>query len=157
MCCSALHEAAPHIEITNDLSRIDLDRVHAWLARKSYWAGQMPRSVFDRAIEGSLCFGAIKDGTTVGFARVISDRATFAYVADVFVDPERRGAGISKAIMSSIMRHPELQDLRLWLLVTADAHGLYAQHGFRPPAKPERFMERRDSEVYQRMAEAGTA
>lgn len=156
MCSSALNEAAPLIEITNDLSRIDLDRVHAWLARKSYWAGQMPRSVFDRAINGSLCFGAIKDGTTVGFARVISDRATFAYVSDVFVDPERRGMGISKAIMSSIMRHPELQDLRLWLLVTADAHGLYARHGFKAPAKPERYMELRDPEVYQRMAEAGT-
>ena len=156
MCCSAPGEAAPHIEITNDLSRIDLDRVHAWLARKSYWAGQMPRSVFDRAIDGSLCFGAIKDGTTVGFARVISDRATFAYVSDVFVDPERRGVGTSKAIMAAIMRHPELQELRLWMLVTADAHGLYARHGFKAPATPERVMERRDPEVYQRMAEAGT-
>jgi GNAT superfamily N-acetyltransferase len=156
MCSSALSEAAPPIEITNDPSRIDLDRVHAWLARKSYWAGQMPRSVFDRAVNGSLCFAAIKDGATVGFARVISDRATFAYICDVFVDPERRGEGVGKAIMSSIMRHPELQDLRLWLLVTADAHGLYAQHGFQAPAKPERFMECRDSDVYQRMAEAGT-
>jgi GNAT superfamily N-acetyltransferase len=156
MCCCALNEAAaPLIEITNDLSRIDFDRVHAWLARKSYWAGQMPRSVFDRAINGSLCFGAIRDGTTVGFARVISDRAT-SYVSDVFVDPERRGVGIGKAIMSSIMRHPELEDLRLWLLVTADAHGLYARHGFKAPAKPERYMERRDPGVYQRMAEAGT-
>jgi len=157
MCCSARNEAAPQLEITNDLSRIDLDRVHAWLARKSYWAGQMPRSVFDRAINGSLCFGAIKNGTTVGFARVISDRATFAYVCDVFVDPEHRGLGLGKAIMSSIMRHPELQDLRLWLLVTADAHGLYARHGFEAPAKPERVMERRDPDVYRRMAEEGTA
>jgi GNAT superfamily N-acetyltransferase len=156
MCCPAPNEAAPLIEITNDLSCMDLDRVHAWLARKSYWAGQMPRSVFDRAIDGSLCFGAIRDGTTVGFARVISDRATFAYVCDVFVDPEHRGVGISKAIMNSIMHHPELQELRLWALVTADAHGLYARHGFEAPAKPERYMERRDSEVYRRMAGAGT-
>jgi GNAT superfamily N-acetyltransferase len=156
MCCSAPNEAAPLIEITNELSRIDLDRVHAWLARKSYWAGQMPRSVFDGAVKGSLCFGAIKDGTTVGFARAISDRATFAYISDVFVDPEHRGVGIGKAIMAAIMRHPELQDLRLWLLVTADAHGLYARHGFKAPAKPERYMERRDPDVYQRMAEAGT-
>src|SRR5262245_2936920 len=108
MCCSALNEAAPLIEITNDLSRIDLDRVHTWLARKSIWAGRMPRGVFDRAINASLCFGAIKHGTTVGFARVVSDHATFAYVSDVFVDPERRGVGIGKAIMSSIMCHPEL-------------------------------------------------
>jgi N-acetylglutamate synthase-like GNAT family acetyltransferase len=153
MCSSALNEAASVIEITNDLSSIDLDRVHAWLARKSYWARQMPRSVFDRAVNGSLCFGAIKDGTTVGFARVISDRATFAYVSDVFVDPERRGEGVGKAIMKSIMHHPELQDLRLWLLVTADAQGLYARHGFKASDKPERIMERRDPDVYQRMAE----
>jgi GNAT superfamily N-acetyltransferase len=155
MCCPAPNEAAPLIEITNDLSRMDLDRVHAWLARKSYWAGQMPRSVFDRAIDGSLCFGAIMNGTTVGFARAISDRATFAYISDVFVDPEHRGVGISKAIMRSIMHHPELQNLRLWVLVTADAHGLYARHGFNAPARPERYMERRDPDVYQRMAEAG--
>jgi GNAT superfamily N-acetyltransferase len=156
MCCAALNGPAPLIEITNDLSRINLDRVHAWLARKSYWAGQMPRAVFDRAIDGSLCFGAIKNGTTVGFARAISDRATFAYVSDVFVDPECRGMGIGKAIMASIMHHPELQDLRLWLLVTTDAHGLYARYGFNAPAKPERHMERRDANVYQRMAAAGT-
>jgi N-acetylglutamate synthase-like GNAT family acetyltransferase len=154
MSSSALNEAASLVEITNDLSRIDLDRVHGWLARKSYWAGKMPRSVLDRAVDGSLCFGAIKDGTTVGFARVISDRATFAYISDVFVAPEHRGAGISKTIMSSIMHHPELQDLRLWLLVTADAHGLYAQHGFNVATRPERLMERRDPEVYQRMAAA---
>ena len=156
MRSSAPNEAARSIDITNDLSRIDLDRVHAWLARKTYWAGEMPRSVLDRAVKGSLCFAAIQDGTTVGFARVISDRATFAYVADVFVDPERRGTGISKAIMSSIMQHPDLQGLRLWVLVTADAHGLYARHGFTAPAKPERYMERRDADVYQRMAGAGT-
>jgi GNAT superfamily N-acetyltransferase len=156
MCASAPNEAAPRIEITCDLSRIHLDRVHAWLARKSYWAGQMPRSVFDRAVAGSLCFAAIRDGTTLGFARVISDRATFAYVSDVFVDPACRGAGIGKAIMSSIVQHPELQGLRLWVLVTADAHGLYTRHGFKAPAKPERYMERRDPDVYQRMAEAVT-
>jgi GNAT superfamily N-acetyltransferase len=143
------------IEITNDLSRIDLDSVHTWLSRKSYWAGQMPRIVFDRAMRGSLCFGAVCEGLTVGFARVISDRATFAYVSDVFVDPARRGAGISKAIMAAIMQHPELQDLRLWVLATADAHGLYARHGFKQLAKAERYMERRDPDVYQRLAETG--
>ena len=125
-----------------------------WLSRKSYWAGQMPRAVFGRAVRGSLCLGVLKEGATVGFARVISDRATFAYVSDVFVDPACRGAGISKAIMAAIMRHPELQDLGLWVLVTADAHGLYARHGFKAPAKPERYMERRDPDVYQRIAAA---
>lgn len=142
------------IEITTDLSRIDLDRVHDWLARKSYWAGEMPRAVFDRSVRGSLCFGALEHSATVGFARVISDRATFAYLSDVFVDPARRGIGISKAMMSAVVAHPELQDLRLWVLATADAHGLYARHGFTPLAVPQRFMERRDAEVYQRLANA---
>ena len=98
------------IEITNDISCIDLDRVHHWLARKSYWAGQMPRAVFDRAVRRSLCFGALDRGATAGFARVISDRATFAYVSDVFVDPTYRGQGISKALMAAIMAHCELQN-----------------------------------------------
>jgi len=144
----------PVLEITTDLSRMDLGRVHDWLARKSYWAGQMPRRVFDRALRGSLCFAAIKMDATVAFARVVSDRATFAYVADVFVDPAHRGAGIGKAVMAAVVAHPELQDLRLWVLATADAHGLYARYGFTPLAVPQRYMEWRDAEVYARMAEA---
>jgi GNAT superfamily N-acetyltransferase len=143
----------PHlIEITTQASRIDLDRVHKWLQRKSYWAGEMPRDVFDRAVQGSLCFAALEGRATVGFARVISDQATFAYVSDVFVDQERRGLGIGKRIVAAIVAHPELQDLRLWVLATADAHGLYARHGFTSLAAPQRYMERRDAEVYQRMA-----
>lgn len=149
---SSSHECL--IEITTDISCIDLERVHEWLARKSLWAGQMPRAVFDRAVRGSLCFGAIKQGATVGFARVISDQATFCYVSDVFVDPAQRGTGISKIMMAAVMAHPELQDLRLWVLATADAHGLYARHGFKPLAAPYRYMERRDAQVYQRMADA---
>jgi GNAT superfamily N-acetyltransferase len=143
----------PVIEITTDLCRIQLDRVHDWLARKSHWAGLMPRAVFDRAVHGSLCFGALKNEATVGFARVISDRATFAYVSDVFVDPAHRGTGISKTMMAAVIAHPELQDLRLWVLATADAHGLYARHGFSTLAAPQRYMERRDAQVYARMAE----
>jgi GNAT superfamily N-acetyltransferase len=115
----------------------------------------MPRSVFDRAVAGSLCFGALADGLTVGFARVISDRATFAYLSDVFVDPSLRGKGVGKAIMTAIVEHPELQRLRLWLLATADAHGLYAQYGFAALASAQRYMERRDPDVYARMARAG--
>ncbi len=146
--------ANPSIEITTQVSRIDLERVHKWLQRKSYWAGEMPRDVFDRAMRGSLCFAALEGETTVGFARVISDRATFAYVSDVFVDQERRGMGIGKRMLAAIVAHPQLQDLRLWLLATADAHGLYARHGFTSLAAPQRYMERRDAEVYQRMAHA---
>jgi len=144
----------PVLEITTDLSRMDLGRVHDWLARKSYWAGQMPRRVFDRALRGSLCFAAIKMDATVAFARVVSDRATFAYVSDVFVDPAHRGAGIGKAVMAAVVAHPDLQDLRLWVLATADAHGLYARYGFTPLAVPQRYMERRDAKIYARMADA---
>jgi GNAT superfamily N-acetyltransferase len=141
------------IEITTDLARIDLERVHAWIARKRHWSGSMPREVFERAVRGSLCFGALMGDATIGFCRVISDRATFAYLSDMFVDPARRGRGVAKAILAVIMAHPELVGLRLWILVTADAHGLYARHGFRTLGVPERYMERRDSEIYQRMAE----
>jgi GNAT superfamily N-acetyltransferase len=152
-----MSQTIPDLEITTDLSRMDLDRVHDWLARKSYWAGRMPRAVFDRALRGSLCFGAIKSDATVAFARVISDRATFAYVSDVFVDPVHRGVGVGKAVMAAVVAHPELQDLRLWVLATADAHGLYARYGFSPLAVPQRYMERRDAEVYARMADAAKA
>ena len=144
----------PLIEITTELSRIDLDRVHRWLARKSHWAGEMPRAVFERAVNGSLCFAALEGDVTVGFARVISDRATFAYLCDVFVDHQRRGMGIGKRIVAGVLAHAALQNLRLCLLATADAHGLYAQHGFTSLAQPQRYMERRDGEVYERMAKA---
>jgi GNAT superfamily N-acetyltransferase len=142
----------PPAEITTDLSRIDLDRVHQWLSRKSYWAGEMPRTVFDRAVGGSLCFAALMNDVTVGFARVISDRATFAYLSDVFVDPAQRGRGISKAMMAAVVAHPDVQNLRLWLLATTDAHGLYARYGFTTLVSAQRYMERRDAEVYARMA-----
>jgi GNAT superfamily N-acetyltransferase len=139
------------IAYTSELARIDLDRVHDWIARKSYWAGQMPRQVFDRAVASSLCFGALEGRATVGFCRVITDRATFAYVADVFVDPKHRGQGIGKGLMRVVTAHPDLQNLRRWLLVTADAHGLYARQGFVALARPERFMERCDPDVYARL------
>jgi GNAT superfamily N-acetyltransferase len=141
----------PSIAYTSELARIDFDRVHDWIACKSYWAGQMPRAVFDRAVAGSLCFAALKAGATVGFCRVITDRATFAYLADVFVDPAHRGRGIGKGLMQAVTAHPDLQNLRRWLLVTADAHGLYAQHGFVPLATPERVMERYDPDLYARL------
>ena len=131
--------------------------MHDWLARKSYWAGEMPRAVFDRAVRNSLCFGALERGATVGFTRVISDRATFAYVSDVFVDPARRGTGISKALMAAVSAHPELQDLRLWVLATADAHGLYAKYGFNALAAPQRYMERRDAGGLSAAGECGPA
>jgi N-acetylglutamate synthase-like GNAT family acetyltransferase len=126
-------------EISTDRDRLDVGLIHNFL-RSSYWAQDIPRALVEKSIQHSLCFGAFLNGQQVGFARVITDFATFAYIADVFVVPEHRGRGVSKLIMSAILAHPELQGLRRFLLATLDAHGLYAQFGFKPLAKPEQLM-----------------
>jgi GNAT superfamily N-acetyltransferase len=147
----------PRRSIGTDRGDVDLDVVHAFLAEHSYWCRGVPREVVARGIEHSLCFSARLDGVFVGFARVVTDRATFAYLCDVFVLPEARGRGVSKALMAAIDAHPGLQGLRRFLLATSDAHGLYAQHGFEPLTRPERFMERYRPDVYsQPPHEAGT-
>jgi GNAT superfamily N-acetyltransferase len=134
--------------ITTDPERIDIDVVHGYLHRDSYWAKNIPRETVERAIENSLCFSILKGDDQVGFARVTSDRATVAYLGDVFVLPEHRGQGLSKWLMECVIGHPELQGLRRWMLATADAHGLYAQSGFTPIKAPERWMERHFPDVY---------
>ena len=126
-------------EISTDPSRLDIEVIHGFL-RASYWAEGRSRSVVERSIRHSLCFGVYLAERQVGFARVVSDRAVFAYLMDVFVIPEFRGQGISKALMRAVLGHPELQGLRLFLLGTKDAHELYAQFGFRPLAEPDRWM-----------------
>lgn len=127
--------------ISTDRGRLDLDVLHGFLTN-SYWAKGIPREIVARSIEHSLCFGVYDgSGSQVGFARVISDFATYAYVADVFVLESHRGRGLGKALMGSIMEHPALQRLRRWSLSTLDAHKLYAQVGFRAPKWPERYME----------------
>jgi GNAT superfamily N-acetyltransferase len=126
-------------EISTDPARLDIDLIHSFLAT-SYWANGRRRSVVERSIRNSLCFGVYRAGRQVAFARVVSDRAVFAYLMDVFVLPEFRGRGISKALMRSVLGHPDLQNLRVFLLATRDAHDLYAQFGFRPLAHPERWM-----------------
>jgi len=135
------------ILVTTDPARLDLAAIHEFLSG-SYWAKGIPREVVERSIRHSICFGAFDGGRQVGFARVISDRATFAYVADVFVVDSHRGRGIGKRIMAGITSHPDLQDLRLWTLFTRDAHGLYRQHGFREARYPDRLMERRAERPY---------
>lgn len=130
------------IEISSERARMDVDAIHRYLSEESYWAAGIPRDVVERSIANSLCFGAFDDGTQIGFARVITDFATFAYLADVFVLPSHRGRGVSKRIMEAAMAHPDLQGLRRWHLVTRDAHGLYAQFGFVPLDAPERHMGR---------------
>ncbi len=141
-------QAPPHYEISTDRSRLDVALIHDFL-RSSYWAQGIPRAVVERSIQHSLCFGAFLGGRQVGFARVISDFASFAYVADVFVVPEHRGRGISKLLMRAIIEHPDLQGLRRILLATRDAHGLYAQFGFEPLTHPEHFMTLHKPDVYR--------
>jgi len=129
----------PEFEISTDRARLDIALVHEVL-RTSYWAEGRRRSVVERSIDNSLCFGVYCGGRQIAFARVVSDRAVFAYLMDVFVVPEFRGRGISKALMRVILDHPDLQNLRLFLLGTRDAHGLYEKFGFQRLAEPERMM-----------------
>ena len=136
MIDTGLHE----IVVTTDRSRFDLEVIHGYLTR-SYWAKGIPRATVARAMDRSLCFGAFEGDRQVGFARVISDLTTFAYVSDVFVVESHQGRGVGKRLIAAIMAHPELQELRRWTLFTRDAHGLYRQYGFREPRYPERLME----------------
>ena len=134
-------------DISTDPSRLQLDAIHAYLVR-SYWSPGIPRDVVARAIANSLCFGIHLGERQVGFARVITDKASFAYLADVYVLEEHRGQGLSKRLMAEILAHPELQGLRRFLLATADAHGLYAQFDFKPLARPQNMMELRTSPAW---------
>jgi GNAT superfamily N-acetyltransferase len=134
--------------VSTDRELLDLDVVHAFLT-ECYWAKGIPRDIVARSIENSLCFGMYAEGKQIGFARVISDYATYAYVGDVFVLESFRGHGLGKWLMECIMQHPRLQGLRRWSLVTGDAHGLYAQFGFEPLKKPQNYMELHRPDVYQ--------
>src|SRR5215510_4365025 len=135
--------------ISDEPARLDRALVHRFLSERSYWAKGVPRDVVDRAIEHSLCFGIYEAGRQVGFARVVTDRATFAWLADVFVTEERRGLGLSKQLMAGILAHPALQGLRRFMLATLDAHGLYQQFGFAAVKDVERFMEIHQPNVYK--------
>jgi GNAT superfamily N-acetyltransferase len=141
--------------ISTDRARVDLGVVHEFLTN-CYWAKGIPRDVVARSIEHSLCFGVYDGkGQQVGFARVISDFATYAYLGDVFILDSHRGQGLGKWLMECIMQHPALQGLRRWSLVTRDAHGLYEQFGFTPLAAPERYMELHRADVYENMSLGG--
>ncbi len=142
--------------ISTDRSKLDLDAIHRFLTR-SYWAEGIPRETVARSIENSLCFGVYNGGEQVGFARVVSDFATYAYLADVFVLESYRGRGLAKELIATIMAHPELQGLRRWSLGTRDAHGLYAQFGWTSVENPARtMMEIADPDVYLRPAKVRT-
>ena len=127
--------------ISTDRERLDLRFVHAWLSNESYWAQGIPFGKVVAAADHSLNFGLYTGDRQIGYARIITDYARVAYLADVFVIPEFRGRGLSKWLMQVILEHPELQGLRRWMLHTQDAHGLYGQFGWGAPAKPENYLE----------------
>ncbi|HVT02432.1 MAG TPA: GNAT family N-acetyltransferase, partial [Thermoanaerobaculia bacterium] len=128
--------------VTTDRSRFDIDRIHELLRSSFYWAANIPRATVETSIENSLPFAVIGAEGLVGFARVITDFATFAYLSDVIIAPDLRGKGLGALLMDTIMNDPRLQNLRRWMLVTSDAHELYRKFGFCEVRKPERFMER---------------
>ena len=136
-------------ELTDDQSRVDVAAAHAYLSR-SYWSPGIPFETVERALANSICVAVLHGGTQVALARVISDRATFAYLADVYVLEEHRGMGLSKIMVQALLAHPDLQGLRRWALFTADAQSLYAQLGWTPLSHPERAMEIHAPDVYQR-------
>jgi len=127
--------------ISTDNSRLNVPVIHQYLAYESYWASGLPIDRLQRSIDNSLCFGIYHEDNICGFARVVTDKATFAYICDVFVLEPHRGQGLSKWLMQNIKRHPELNGLRRWSLATADAHNLYKQFGFVPISKPDLWME----------------
>jgi GNAT superfamily N-acetyltransferase len=141
----------PHSDFTlsDDLQRFDLPRAHGWIAGESYWAAGIPFDVFARSVRGSLTIGAYAPAAgMVAMARVVTDRATFGWICDVFVDRRRRGQGLGKAIMTYVGAHPDLQGFRRMHLATRDAHGLYAQFGFEPLTGADRWMEVRRRDAY---------
>jgi len=139
---------------SDDRNLVDVKAVHQYLSISSYWAKDIPSDLVKRSIENSLCFGIYKEQQQVGFARWITDKATFAYLCDVYVLDEFRGLGLSKKLMSLMLFHPDLQGLRRYQLATLDAHGLYEQFGFRALENPERQMGIVFKDLYSKSKEA---
>lgn len=138
------------IELSDDKARLQIDRVHAWLA-SSYWSPGVAHEQVERAIRGSHCLGAYRNGEQIGYARMITDHATFGWLADVWVEQDVRGQGIGRQMVRWFLDHPDFHGIRRIALVTADAHGVYAALGFHPPLRPERYMERRASDFADRL------
>ncbi|MRI32937.1 GNAT family N-acetyltransferase [Endozoicomonas sp. OPT23] len=138
-----------NFSISSDKSRLNLSVIHAYLSKDAYWCQGVPEATVTKAIQNSLCFGIYQKNEQVGFARLVTDKATFAYLADVFVLPDFQGQGLSKWLMECILEHPDLQGLRRIALMTGDAHGLYERYGFKPAAVPENYMEKHNPTIYQ--------
>lgn len=134
--------------VSTDPAKLDVDAIHAFLTR-AYWCENIPREIVERAVRNSLCFGLFDGAAQVGLARVVTDYATFAYLCDVYVRESHRGRGLGKWLIECVMAYPQLQGLRRFNLATRDAHGLYAQFGFQPLAKPESYMEIRKPDIYK--------
>ena len=134
--------------ISTEMEKFDIDLIHSFLT-SSYWAEGISKEIIKRSIEGSLCFGVFENDKQVGFARMITDKATFAYLADVFIIEDYRGLGLSKWLMEVIMSHPELQGLRRIILATRDAHELYKKFGFTPLNNVDRWMHIHNPEIYK--------
>ena len=135
--------------ISDDTSLLDMDVIYNYIGKESYWSKGMPRAILEKSVANSLSFGIYFKGAQVGFARMITDKATFAYLADVFILEPHRGKGLSKRLMAFILAHPELQGLRRMMLATRDAHELYAPFGFTPLRKPQNVMELHNPDVYK--------
>jgi GNAT superfamily N-acetyltransferase len=136
--------------ISTNRAKLDVNAIHNFLSTQSYWCQNIPVETVIKSIDNSLNFGLYYEDQQIGFARIISDFSTMAYLADVYVLPEHRGKGLSKWMMQVIMSHPELQGLRRWMLLTADAHGLYKQFGWKEIANPDRYMELHNKNIYQK-------
>lgn len=147
----AYEESRNGYQISTDPSLLDISIIFNYLSNESYWAKGITQTVIEKSIANSLCFGVYKNGEQIGFARLITDKATFAYLADVFIIEVYRGKGLSKWLMEVIQAHPELQGLRRWMLGTRDAHGLYEQFGWTVLDEDtrKRFMQRHFTDVYQ--------
>jgi len=137
------------MHITTDKAAFDIALIHDFLSTVSPWAQGIPLDTVQRSIEHSLCFGGFIDGKQIAFARVVTDRATFAYLMDVFVLPDYRGQGYSRSLIEAVQDHPDLQNIRRFLLVSSSARGLYEKFGFRSPAKPETLMEIHRPDIYR--------
>jgi GNAT superfamily N-acetyltransferase len=135
--------------ISTDKALLDRAFIHGFLSERSYWAKDIPVETVNRSIEHSLCFGVYHAGKQIGFARVVTDCATFAWLADVFIDESQRAQGLGKKLVPVILAHPQLQGLRRFMLGTRDAHGLYARYGFAPLEYVERFMQIQDLNCYK--------
>jgi GNAT superfamily N-acetyltransferase len=138
-----------NFSISTDKSKLDISIIHDFLSH-SYWSENIPKEIIQKSIEGSLCFGVYAGDKQVGFARMVTDKATFAYLADVFIIEAYRGKGLSKWLIEIILSHPDLQGLRRILLATRDAHGLYTKFGFTPLNNPDRFMHIHNPDVYKK-------